>query len=283
MAKGNLILGTAGNSIGDVVMYRRDGAQVSRVRVRKVANPRTNAQSAQRSFFAPVAKFFSPLSSVLERSWEGLNKSKSYSKFLAENVKLARQNGWLLPKGTGFFPLPYQLSNGTLPAVPINESNGDFALLVKLPVIADVQPTIGGISSAFIAQGYKAGDIVTFILVNKNGDASAYAPYAFQFAIDTSSSVTLASIIPTGFTIQTDENGVWRFNHVNDWLVAGSVIVARFEDDKWRRSRQFLVCDVDHMSLISSDNFKAAAIASYGNAATGENPLVYLDGDELQD
>ena len=32
MAKGNLFLGTAARSVGDVVMYRREGSQVSRSR-----------------------------------------------------------------------------------------------------------------------------------------------------------------------------------------------------------------------------------------------------------
>ena len=77
MAKGNLLLGTAGNSVGDVVMYRREGAQVSRVRVRKIKNPKTDAQSLQRAAFSPVAKFYSPLAVVLERSFEGLSKMKS--------------------------------------------------------------------------------------------------------------------------------------------------------------------------------------------------------------
>lgn len=283
MAKGNLILGTAGNSIGDVVMYRRDGAQVSRVRVRKVANPRTNAQSAQRSFFAPVAKFFSPLSSVLERSWEGLNKSKSYSKFLAENVKLARKNGWLLPKGTGFFPLPYQLSNGTLPVVSYKYIDVNFVLEVPKPAEAVSSVTVGNLSTAFIAAGYKAGDIVTIILVSTDNEATNFIPNHFQFEVNTESAVTIDSLLPSNLSAIYNADEGFYFQEDGDNLIAGAVIVARFEDNKWRRSTQFISCLPSHMSRIDSADFKAAAIASYGNAATGGNPLVYLDGDELQD
>ena len=75
MAKGNLLLGTAKNSVGDVVMYRREGSEITRVRVRNVKNPKTNAQSFQRAIMAPIAKFYSPLSVVLERSFEGLLKA----------------------------------------------------------------------------------------------------------------------------------------------------------------------------------------------------------------
>lgn len=283
MAKGNLILGTAGNSIGDVVMYRRDGAQVSRVRVRKVANPRTNAQSAQRSFFAPVAKFFSPLSSVLERSWEGLNKSKSYSKFLAENVKLARKNGWLLPKGTGFFPLPYQLSNGTLPVVGYYYDDTYVFLGVPSPSSTAVAGSIGQISSSFVAAGYKNGDIVTIIAVYHTADIDNHIPVSFQFAIDDTSTVLFSTILPTNIGLSLEDETTWRISEDNDRLDAAAVIVARFEDNKWRRSKQVLAVNGDILDAVTSPAAKAAAIASYGNAATGENPLVYLDGDELQD
>lgn len=283
MAKGNLILGTAGNSIGDVVMYRRDGAQVSRVRVRKVANPRTNAQSAQRSFFAPVAKFFSPLSSVLERSWEGLNKSKSYSKFLAENVKLARKNGWLLPKGTGFFPLPYQLSNGTLPTISLTYSDSVPGFGMNAEGLTETPTTFGQLSDVFIGLGYKAGDVVTYVAV-VGGGTKGYSPISFQFIIDANSSQPLSDIpARLMFKVEEDIDDTLFLAHRDDELRACAVIVARFEDDKWRRSKQFLVVAPSIINNISTDEAIAAAIASYGNAATGENPLVYLDGDELQD
>ena len=69
MAKGNLFLGTAARSVGDVVMYRREGSQVSRVRVRKIANPKTDAQCAQRAYMSAVVRFYQPLADILERSF----------------------------------------------------------------------------------------------------------------------------------------------------------------------------------------------------------------------
>lgn len=283
MAKGNLFLGTAANSVGDVVMYRREGAQVSRVRVRNVANPRTNAQSTQRAFFAPVAKFYSPLSTILERSFEGLNKSKSYSKFLKTNVSLARANDWLLPKGTGFFPLPYQLSQGTLPAFNFVVNEG--SLVITLPSIGadeDVS-TIADLSEFFISSGYQNGDIISIILIK--GDPtdveSNFVPVSLQFAVDTTNT-TLIGVTFRGYNLSTAA-GSLSFKPNNDLVAAGAVIVARFENDKWRRSTQALAVSSSIIEGINTTAFKAAAIASYGNSATGDNPLVYLDGDELAD
>ena len=79
MAIGNLFLGAAKKTIGDIVLYRRNGVQQSRVRVRHIANPKTEAQALQRNYMAPVTKFYAPLAGVLEKSWEGLNRSESLS------------------------------------------------------------------------------------------------------------------------------------------------------------------------------------------------------------
>lgn len=278
MAKGNLFLGTAARSVGDVVMYRREGSQVSRVRVRKVANPRTDAQSLQRSAFSPVAKFFSPLAVVLERAFEGVSKSKSYSEFLKVNIMKARENGWLLPKGTGFFPLPYQLTKGTLPAM-FYEGGSEFNW--QIPGVSPSTATIGALSTLLVNLGYKAGDIVSIVLITGTV-AEAFVPYTFQFAIDSTSTVTTAEFFGSNVVLNPDED-VFAIETINNKaIVAGAVIVARFENDKWRRSTQSLAVAESIMTEIGTAAYKAAAVASYGNTAGDINPLVYLDGKDLE-
>lgn len=282
MAKGNLFLGTAGNSVGDVVMYRREGSQVSRVRVRKVKNPKTDAQSLQRAAFSPVAKFYSPLAVVLERSFEGLSKSKSYAKFLKTNVDLARANGWLLPKGTGFFPLPYKLTNGTLPAFTYQIGRG---LEVGIPGLAAGATTIGQLSTALTAYGYKDGDVITFVVVTTDSLEYAnanYVPHALQFIVDTTSATTFEEEFGINVNFSAIENSI-IIRMINDQeVIAGATIVARFENDKWRRSTQTLAVTTSITDMVASANFRAAAIASYGPNAGDPNPLVYLDGDTLE-
>lgn len=282
MAKGNLFLGTAGNSVGDVVMYRREGSQVSRVRVRKVKNPKTDAQSLQRAAFSPVAKFYSPLAIVLERSFEGLSKSKSYAKFLKTNVDLARANGWLLPKGTGFFPLPYKLTNGTLPVINYsNISNTGFDL--NIAPGQNAPTTIGDLSTCFINAGYQAGDIITIILVLGSSSTGFY-PVVYQFEVDSTSTATIADVLPKltiGMVAPTDTFISFSITSGNT-LNAVAVIAARYQNDIWRRSSQNLLVVSSIISEITSAEYRAAAIASYGPNAGDPNPLVYLDGDTLE-
>ena len=282
MAKGNLFLGTAAKSVGDVVMYRREGSQVSRVRVRKIANPKTDAQCKQRAIMAPIPKFFSPLAIVLERSFEGLSKSKSYSKFLKVNADKARTNNWLLPKGTAFFPLPYQLSQGSLPQLNVEFGGSSSGLNIPYPDSMTGPETLGELSTIFVSRGYQNGDIVTIInIIGSAVSASAnFHPVAIQFEIDTTSTVALTTALPS-LEISLSAASLFFLPKVGT-PVAGSIIVARWENDKWRRSTQDLVVKGDLMTAIADTAYKTAAVESYKGAAADGNPLVYLDGEELQ-
>lgn len=283
MAKGNLLLGTAKNSVGDVVMYRREGAQITRVRVRNVKNPKTNAQSFQRAIMAPIAKFYSPLSVVLERSFEGLSKAKSHNKFNQVNANLARKNKWALPKGTGFFPLPYQLSQGTLPTVPVDQDVNAFVFIPNTVHIGEEATTIGQLSADFIKAGYNGGDVITFIGVVKNANDVSYFPVSFQVVIDESSTALLSTLSKSGVSLDGKSDEPWRIIRENGDMAAAAVIVSRFDGTMWRRSTQSLVVKSDIITAVTADAAVAAAIASYGETAGDGNPLVYLDGDELAD
>lgn len=282
MAKGNLFLGTAARSVGDVVMYRREGSQVSRVRVRKVANPRTDAQSLQRAAFSPVAKFFSPLAVVLERAFEGVSKSKSYSEFLKVNISKARENGWLLPKGTGFFPLPYQLTKGSLPSLPIskNASGTSFIIFDGADIPASAE-TVGAVSQILVAQGYQKGDIFTLIAVSKDANGN-YIPGSIQFEIDTESTTQMSNVNTALAQVNVDENTFYIGSTYGEGCVAACATIARFENNKWRRSTQEMLVVDSLMTEIGTAAYKAAAVASYGNAGGDVNPLVYLDGKDLE-
>ena len=283
MAKGNLLLGTAKNSVGDVVMYRREGAQISRVRVRNVKNPKTDAQSFQRAIMAPIAKFYSPLSVVLERSFEGLSKAKSHNKFNQVNANLARKNKWALPKGTGFFPLPYKLSQGTLQAVGVEFNEGDLNFILSLKHSGETPTTVGELSTDFVTAGYKEGDVVTIIAVVLNRKVNSYFPVCLQFEVNTTSTELLSSLTVSNVSLSLSSDQDWAITEVNDDIVACAVIVSRFDGTMWRRSTQSLVVKDDIVTSVTADAAVAAAIASYGQTAGDGNPLVYLDGDELTD
>jgi hypothetical protein len=232
---------------------------------------------------APIAKFYSPLSVVLERSFEGLSKAKSHNKFNQVNANLARKNKWALPKGTGFFPLPYQLSQGTLPTVVVAQDGNNFNFLVGVSHTGAAATTIGELSADFIKAGYNAGDVVTIIAVVRNDDANTFFPVSMQFEVDSASTALLTSLEKNGISIVGAEGESWRITEEDNLVSAATVIVSRFDGTMWRRSSQFLIVMRDVISHVTDNAAVAAAIASYGMTAGDGNPLVYLDGDELAD
>lgn len=255
MAKGNLFLGTASKSVGDITLMRRNGQQVARVRVRKIANPKSAGQVRQRMMLAAVSRFYAPLSSCLEQSFEGLTKAQSYSKFLQTNMRLARAYGVAVPKDAGFIPLPFRVSSGTMPSANYYYNSADDAGFI-LDLGGNLERdtyTVAAISQALIARyGLEEGDQVTFIWSLQDGepDTGGEHVYNVQYRrlwIDTTDTTVLSlgtlSFLSTGGNLVINED--------NDWLRGFAVIFSHWENGQWRRSNQLMAVaagiDEDYM------------------------------------
>lgn len=91
MAKGNLFLGMGRGKVGDVVFYRKNGEQISRVRNRSVRNPNTDAQLYQRAIMATVSKAYQAGSAIFDHSFEGIPVgARCQSRFMELNCNLLR-------------------------------------------------------------------------------------------------------------------------------------------------------------------------------------------------
>lgn len=283
--KHNVFLGSGSGSIGDVVSYRREGTQVSRMRVREIKNPRTYSQAEQRNFLAPVSKFYAPLAGALEQSFEGKSTAKSYAAFSSEAVKKARLNGWYLPKGTGFFPLPYKLSHGTIAPLPqdatFTEQSNILDILVAVTGAEGASiNTVGGIVPSFVAAGYKEGDQITIITVKKSADGS-YIPSFKRFFLDSESTETLDEAFGTLVGPQVVGDSSIPITLTAD-TVAAAIIVSRYENEKWRRSTQALMVSDDTLALVTGETAKENAIASYMNGEYVPVSEIYLNGSTQQ-
>lgn len=282
MATGNLFLGTARRKVGDVVLYRRDGQQVARVRVRQIANPRSVSQALTRNYLAPVSKFYAPLAGVLERSWEGLNKAQSHNAFTSANVKLARESGWYVPKGAGFVPLPYQVSKGILPRLSYAISSSNAVDLFNLYGIVD-NDTIGAFSAAIINNyGLSAGDQFTFIFVLADSDG-VVRPVWTRILLDPTSVVSLNSVVlPSELSISFEDveqaTPFARFEGVQAEIIAAAFIVSRYSGNVWRRSTQFMVVSPNYLAQFTGEAAYDIAINSYRDVNNAVYSDVYLNG-----
>ena len=279
MATYNIFLGSGVRSVGDVTLMRRGGKQVARLRLRTIKNPRTEAQATQRNFVAPVMRFYGALRSVLKGSYQGLNTDASYNAFQRINIALARTNGWYLQKGAGFFPMPYQLSRGSISPVPYTwyNHNQGGGINLNFATAGDLVKTIGDLSTWFTNNGYKPGDVVTVIAVLMDDDGGYY-PVSYQFYVNTSSSVPVASLFGTNVAILGFGTDLMIVSNART-MVAGALIVSRYHGRSWLRSTQSLCVSPVEVARLTSEEWRNAAIASYMAGGSEGGGGVYPGGD----
>ncbi len=185
MSTGNLFLGSATRSVGDITMYVRNGKQVSRVRRRTVSNPRTGLQLAQRCILKTVSTAYSVLAPICCQSFQGKqSRSMNQARFQTLNLNMLRakaaaavdsegmseagiyenETGNFVGKQTlGAVVNPYIISDGTLffNGFSVDDAN-DLAVLTST-AIADIT------YQQFIdAIGARPGDQLTFCVLFTN-------------------------------------------------------------------------------------------------------------------
>lgn len=279
MGKGNFILGTGSSSIGDVTFARRNGQQIARVRVRKIKNPKSQGQAEQRMISAEVVKFYSPLSNVLETSFEGLSRANSYAKFLSVNNNLMRSEQIGVPKGSAFTAIPAIIANGSLPVSQVAYSTHEEFLYLLTGTITGETPssmTMGALATAMKAYyGLEDGDQVTVIYVKKDAEGKQI-PVHKRFFLDGTDATTIAN---NGFSVDASDD-VMGIAVDDTNVIALGVIFSRWDGEKWARSTSRVVCEPTYLATLKSTNYDDA-IATYMKAA-GQTPVsdIYLNGQD---
>lgn len=189
MATGSLILGKLKGSIGDVTAQSRGDKQVSRRRVREVANPKTDAQTLNRVIIGTVGAAYARMLEICDHSFQGLtSKSANMQEFLRVNQNALRSNlvsggsslaigNFLAISQVGLVPNQYIVSKGTLPIIPTSftsTSGGEFPLWM-IPVRTSNAPTYQDICDWF---SLKRGDQLTFVWIEGDEFPNTSSPEA---------------------------------------------------------------------------------------------------------
>ena len=170
--------GQARGSVGDVVFYRMDGKQISRVRNREPKNPRSQAQLAQRAITATVMRAYSAGKEIFDHSFEGKPVPMgSMREFLSLNMNALRQalaydlevkptshiNVILnAPKTNSPVPNQYIISKGSLNEnffTITDPTQTDQDALVKTPAALEGETLMEYAQRV----GLHVGDIFTFV------------------------------------------------------------------------------------------------------------------------
>lgn len=177
MAKGNMFLGMARGKVGDVVFYRADGQQLSRVRNRNPRNPRSNAQLFQRAIMATIVQAYTAGKAIFDHSFQGYSVgAQNQREFLKRNAKLLRdtiaadintpittnnQLGRVVAPGVSV-PVPnsYIISKGTYQQNLFTREDNAFHMPLK-----ESTETVSAYATRI---GLIPGDIYTFVVFMVN-------------------------------------------------------------------------------------------------------------------
>lgn len=187
MAKGNMFLGMARGKVGDVVFYRADGQQLSRVRNRNPRNPRTNAQLFQRAIMATVVQAYAAGKELFDHSFQGFSVGAGCQReFMRRNANMLRElvgadvntpiatadqkARIVAPNVSVPTPNPWFISRGSY-------DQKLFTLLSATTGYQIAQPTTGETVAAYVNRlGLIAGDIYTFVAFKPTADLAYTSP-----------------------------------------------------------------------------------------------------------
>lgn len=191
MAKGLGIIGNFKGKVGNIVGYNlkdSNNKQTQGLRAYQpvVRNPKTSRQAEQRAKMAPINATYRALKGIIDRGQEGVAYgNKSRLRFLSEAMK--QFNGPWFDKGEAVtLPIKNNITKGSLPAIVIrdlDETEVESGLKVgETPTLT----TIGGVSSALLANNYflKDGDQLTFV------EVSSVSVTIFSIVLDSTDTTT---------------------------------------------------------------------------------------------
>lgn len=170
MSKGNLFVGNGQGKVGNVVLSKLHGEQITRAYQNQVANPRTYGQAQQRAMFSQGVKFYKrAITNFFAFAFEDKKNNESdFNAFMRHNVKNAVVVSRDLYKDIAFPALGsnWLLSDGSLYVNMSVVFPTEGGAGVKLGMTPQAE-TVGAVSKCLLAAGAEAGDIFTFVLVRK--------------------------------------------------------------------------------------------------------------------
>lgn len=192
MAKGNMLLGKARGSVGDVTFSVLNSEQITRAKAKSVKNPRTEGQMVQRILMSTTIQAYSGMQSIVDHSFQGVPyQGRSMNRFNSLNVKNLRSLYAEIAAGNTGIPAvfnangmkrialaPWILSTGSLPKVAIAE---DTEVSAEWPVAKLVSTQAG---SATVDSG---------VFLNSLTNVS-YADFCAYYGLQQGDQLTLCAL-----------------------------------------------------------------------------------------
>lgn len=299
MAKGNMLLGKSRGSVGDVTFSQINGQQIAKARNRNPANPRTLKQCFQRARFAAAVKFYTRGTQALYKfAFESKRQVESdYNAFMRENVKRAPAISKAAFDNYDYPVIaPFIMSKGSLAPIAGSFSNNNFTFKPNSVAPAEVDGTLGQLSTALIASGeFFEGDIITVVYIasdyagsvpSVDADGNGSCRWLIkQIILDSTSTESVSDL--TGLAVSSvDDKLELSVNKTEDYLNgnynAVTIIHSRNTASGLKVSTQELVLDTAAATAYEAsqaDAYKEAVAVSWKTAgAVDMEPEAILQG-----
>ena len=282
MATGNWLLGGVKGKVGDLVLSKSNGVQITRARNRFPSNPKTTKQALQRMKFAAIAAFYSAFENdILNHSWQGVkyggpSHNHFYKLALSPDIKTPA-----VEKGSmSFVPSNYPMSRGTLRCPKYYFEPDLGGLVVNVALSSTFSTLTLGQAIDMIANDvpYLKGKQMTFVLISfKNGiftksverliiDKDAYTQESLgQYFVKSLKNIHI------GVWVQNNTKLLYVNQMINREpkpLCAASVILSEWNGKQWCRSNSDMIINKDVMpnDYFEGDVF-SNALSTYMNKA----------------
>lgn len=298
MATGNMLLGYARKSVGDLVFYRADGQQRARARNRSPKNPKSPAQCVQRMVLSSASKIAQAYRPIINHSFEGVAVGSASERYFQKITMKALRNAalWLGDESIddpvhASFDLKgaptvgivdgMVISRGSLPMNSYS-FDGSFLLLLSSALTSEAFSTQEAYEAELAKLGLAPGDQLSIVMHLANlenrvasfGGGNNFAQ-AVRFA-----RVTFKKKIPEGFSgLLLTSDKTWN-----------SALVEKFEGlwPEMTPTAGILNFDFQNISIDYPDFGAGALIRSqydetgkihYSNAAMVIDPSTFDDNN----
>lgn len=238
--------------------------QIVRSLPESVSNPQTMGQALQRMKLAPAQKFYAAFAALLSNAFEGVQYGEASRRYFLS--KAMTEEGPYVQRGVDrFLPAKYLFSEGTLPAVGIEQFSGGASVIT---LSATTSAAADAITPAIFAAALNvsADTQITIVVVNNvNGVFTpSYIGYDERLKIEELPTSIFGKDANSHITLNPA-----ALNLDASAIVACCVVLSKQDaSGNWLRSTQkMVISDELEQSLYSADAL-AQATASYQSNST---------------
>ena len=271
MAKFSGLLRKQIGSIGDLTFKQVNGMTIVSEKITHMTNPRTDAQMRTRTRWNNIVAMYKGIRPKLNKGFE--NKAAGLSDFnMFMKMNMQKEPVYLTKSavaGGACVAAPYQITQGSLPAIVITGTNQSGVTDIRLGSL-DItsSTTVAQLATKVVENNadYRYGDQISFFLVKQKENEDTGIPYCQFFAakvvLDPTSEEKLADVVNSSHSFASVDGKLGHSG--NDGDCAYCWVHSRKSSGKVLVSSQSLLAANSVLAEYQGDAAYNLARSSYG-------------------